>query len=121
VSHQRQAIESHRFIEAIALDDRFHRHIALISKLRRLWHTIEVSKAQLDRLRHIMLPKTGEGETTLQHHELVIQALQTMDPVKASAAMRTHLDMAFNSAIDMLSQSSLDFPLQPKPGGRQKQ
>jgi DNA-binding GntR family transcriptional regulator len=120
VARQRRAIDAQRYPDAIALDDRFHRHIALISRLRRLWHTIEVSKAQLDRLRHIMLPKTGEGETTLQHHQCIILALRTQDPVAASDAMKSHLDIAFGSAVRMLSQSGLEFPIQPKPGGRQR-
>ena len=33
--------------------------------LPRLWSTIEISKAQLDRCRHLMLPRAGEAEATL--------------------------------------------------------
>jgi len=52
-----RAIERRRFAEAIATDDRFHRYIADISNLDRLWRAIDISKAQLDRCRHVMLPR----------------------------------------------------------------
>lgn len=120
VERQARAIEQGRFIDAIALDDRFHRYISRITGLSRLWHTIEVSKAQLDRVRHIMLPKSGEAEATLKHHGLIIDAVMSGDSAAAAAAMRKHLDIAFSSALRMLEQTDLDFPPQPKPGGRQK-
>ena len=59
-----RALERHSYAEAIARDDAFHRYITEISRLPRLWQTIEISKAQLDRCRNLMLPRTGEAENT---------------------------------------------------------
>jgi GntR family transcriptional regulator, rspAB operon transcriptional repressor len=56
-----RAVERKHFIEAIARDDEFHRYISEISDLPRLWSTIEISKAQLDRCRHLMLPRAGRS------------------------------------------------------------
>jgi GntR family transcriptional regulator, rspAB operon transcriptional repressor len=47
-----RALERRQFVEAIKADDEFHAHIAMISNLPRLWKTIEISKAQIDRCRH---------------------------------------------------------------------
>jgi DNA-binding GntR family transcriptional regulator len=99
-------IERRSYAEAIAQDDAFHHAIALISDLPRLWRAIEVSKAQLDRCRHIALPKAGQGEATLAQHRAIIRALKSKDPEKARAAMRKHLTAAYEAAVDVV-QSGL--------------
>jgi DNA-binding GntR family transcriptional regulator len=120
VNQQAQAIGLKHYASAIGLDDDFHHCIASISNLQRLWRTIEISKAHLDRCRHIMLPRTGEGETTLKHHRRIITALKTGDSDKACAAMRNHLDVAYRSTLTTLDFNEFDFPVEPKPGGRGK-
>lgn len=120
VDLQAQAIELQHYARAIELDDDFHHCIASISHLHRLWRTIEISKAQLDRCRHIMLPCIGEGETTLSHHRRIIAALNTGDSDNAWSAMRNHLDVAYRSAMATLDFNEFDFPVEPKSGGRGK-
>jgi DNA-binding GntR family transcriptional regulator len=102
-----RAVERKHFIEAIARDDEFHRYISEISDLPRLWSTIEISKAQLDRCRHLMLPRAGEAERTLEQHREVIRALNSRDPAKASAAMKAHLDAAYRSTVAVLEGPGL--------------
>ena len=94
-----RAIERRRFAEAIATDDRFHRYIADISNLDRLWRAIDISKAQLDRCRHVMLPRQGQGEATLEQHRNIIRALNSHDAVRARRAMADHLEAAFSSTM----------------------
>lgn len=101
LAHSR-AIEARDYEQAIATDDRFHRAIAEISDLPRLWRAIEISKAQLDRCRHKMLPRAGEGEATLEQHREIIRALNSRDPDKARAAMAQHLERAFANTIKVL-------------------
>ena len=112
-----QSIEHEKFANAIDIDDEFHRCIAGINKLDRLWQTIEVSKAQLDRCRHIMLPRIGQAEQTIEQHRSILRALNTADAMQASASMKAHLDFAYNSAIQLLESSALQFPLAAKAGG----
>jgi len=100
-SHAR-AVESRNFVEAIAHDDTFHRYITEISDLPRLWSMIEISKAQLDRCRHMMVPRSGQAEATLEQHREIIRALNSQDPANASAAMKTHLDAAYRSTVAVL-------------------
>lgn len=102
-----RAIERRQFVEAIKADDEFHAHIAMISNLPRLWKTIEISKAQIDRCRHMMLPRAGQAEATLEQHRQIIRALNSGDPEQAGAAMRSHLDSAYRSAIAVLDAPSL--------------
>ena len=82
--HER-AVERRHFAEAIAQDDAFHHAITEISNLPRLWGTIEISKAQLDRCRHMMLPRAGQAEATLEQHREIVRGLNSHDPAKAAA------------------------------------
>ncbi|MEO6608452.1 MAG: FCD domain-containing protein, partial [Aestuariivirga sp.] len=61
--------------------------------------SIEVSKGQLDRCRHLMLPRLGEAETTLEHHRRIIRALNLNNPTAARDAMMAHLDAAFETTV----------------------
>ncbi|MCB1380233.1 MAG: GntR family transcriptional regulator [Alphaproteobacteria bacterium] len=92
-----RAVERRNFVEAIEHDDQFHRCIAEISGLTRLWQMIEISKAQLDRCRHLMVPRAGQAEATLEQHRKIIRALNTHNPEAARHAMAEHLDDAYRS------------------------
>ncbi len=101
-----RAIKRRQFVEAIKADDEFHSTIAMISNLPRLWKTIEISKAQIDRCRHMMLPRAGQAEATLDQHREIIRALNSGDSDRAGIAMRTHLDSAYRSAVAVLDASA---------------
>jgi GntR family transcriptional regulator, rspAB operon transcriptional repressor len=103
-AHER-AIERRQFVEAIRADDAFHEQIAMISNLPRLWQAIEISKAQIDRCRHIMVPRSGQAEATLQQHRDIMRAIASADPNGAGAAMRVHLEAAYQSAIKFLDET----------------
>ena len=101
--HER-AIEQKKFVKAIAIDDSFHRTIAMIAELPRLWHMIEISKAHLDRCRHMLLPRTGEAAITLEQHRAIIRALNTKQPDAAREAMREHLDTSYQKVAALLAE-----------------
>jgi GntR family transcriptional regulator, rspAB operon transcriptional repressor len=103
-THER-LLEQKRFVEAIAADDQFHRYIASISNLARLWNVVEISKAQLDRCRHLMVPRPGESEVTLKQHRDIIKALQSGSDA-ARDAMARHLDAAFGNTMKVLDAES---------------
>ena len=115
MAHAR-AIERKDYVLAIATDDRFHRMISEISNLPRLWRAVEISKAQLDRCRYMILPRAGEGEATLEQHREIIRALNSGDPEKARAAMAHHLEHAYGSAAKVLDAEAL--AIQNKSTGR---
>jgi GntR family transcriptional regulator, rspAB operon transcriptional repressor len=99
--HER-AIEQKKFVKAIAIDDSFHRTIAQIADMPRLWHMVEISKAHLDRCRHMLLPRAGEASATLEQHRELIRALNTRNSDLARDAMRDHLDAAYRGVERML-------------------
>ncbi len=101
--HER-AIEQRNFIKAVAIDDSFHRYVAHIAELPRLWHMIEISKAHLDRCRHMLLPRTGQAAATLEQHRTIIRALNTKKPETAREAMRHHLDTSYASVAKLLGE-----------------
>ena len=103
-----RALERQKYVEAIERDDDFHRYIADISNLPRLWRAIDISKAQLDRCRHLMVPRKGEAETTLKKHRVIISALKSGNADKAAQAMRDHLETAYQSTIAVLDGPGLD-------------
>ena len=105
---QAKAIERKHFNEAIVQDDHFHRYIAEISDLPRLWKSVEISKAQLDRCRHLLLPRSGEGETTLEQHREIIRALNSKNSSRARQAMATHLESAYGNAVKAIANDELE-------------
>lgn len=102
-----RAIERKNYVEAIEDDDLFHRTIAEISGLKRLWRMIEISKAQLDRCRHLMVPRAGQAEATLVQHRDIIVALKKKNSDLARTAMREHLEAAYRSTIAVLDGPGL--------------
>lgn len=107
IARHERAVEKRQFVEAIARDDEFHRAITEISDLPRLWSTIEISKAQLDRCRHMMLPRAGQAEATLEQHREIIRGLNSRDPARAAATMKAHLDAAWRSTTAVLDGPGL--------------
>lgn len=102
--HER-AIEQRRFVRAISIDDSFHRYISQVAELPRLWHTVEISKAHLDRCRHMLLPRQGEAAATLEQHRAIIRALNTRSAVTAREAVRDHLDHAYQRTVTLLENA----------------
>jgi GntR family transcriptional regulator, rspAB operon transcriptional repressor len=100
-AHERAIIRKD-YETAIVFDDRFHRHIAHVSDLPRLWRAIEISKGQLDRCRIMMLPRAGEAEATLAQHADIIHALKEREPELARSAMSRHLELAYRNAARAL-------------------
>ena len=71
-AHER-AIERRHFAEAIRLDDTFHRMIAEVNGLHMLWRAVDISKAQMDRGRHLAIPKPGLGAVTIREHRQILE------------------------------------------------
>jgi DNA-binding GntR family transcriptional regulator len=99
------AIERRAYADAIAHDDAFHRTIAEIAGYPMLWRTIEISKAQLDRCRHAMIPLEGQGAATLAEHGAIIAALRRRDREASRAAMQAHLDSAQAKTLTFLDSA----------------
>jgi|SRR5579883_1223811 len=98
----RRAIENKRYIDAISYDDTFHRYICEISDMPRLWHAIEISKAHLDRCRHLTVPYPGQGQATLLQHRKIIDALAQKNETLSRDMMSAHLNRAYQGILALL-------------------
>ena len=96
------AIRRRRYLDAIVMDDEFHRYISEISGLPRLWKAIDISKAQLDRCRYLAVPRPGRGEVTLEQHRLIIDALAARDRKLSARMMGKHLENAYRDIVGLL-------------------
>lgn len=94
-----RAIQSKRYVDAISWDDAFHRYISEISDLPRLWKAIEISKAQLDRCRHLTVPRPGQAQATLEQHKNIIKALAQKDQNLSRRMMSEHLEKAYEGIV----------------------
>jgi DNA-binding GntR family transcriptional regulator len=107
----RAALDRGDYAEAIARDDDFHRAIAEINGLHRLWRAVDLSKAQMDRCRYLSLPQPGHADATIRQHEAIVEALAANDAEAAHAAMKHHLDTSLGNSLSVLGQ--VDFGTAP--------
>lgn len=114
----RAALDRGDYAEAIARDDDFHRSIAEINGLRRLWRAVDLSKAQMDRCRFLSLPQPGQADATIQQHEAIVEALSARDPQAAHAAMKHHLDTSLGNSLAVLDQADLGAAAPPRRARR---
>ncbi|MGP2490546.1 GntR family transcriptional regulator [Mesorhizobium sp. PUT5] len=96
------ALKRSRFDEAIARDDDFHRYIAEVNGLSMLWKAVDISKAQMDRCRLLLLPSPGAGQETIAQHRAILETLRRRDPDAAMAALRTHLETSLSNTMSYL-------------------
>lgn len=98
-----RAFDRRQFDEAVIRDDDFHRYIAGINGLSMLWRAVDISKAQMDRCRHLAaISAPAYGHRTIAQHRAIIRALKTGDRKAPLAAMRDHLDASLANALKLL-------------------
>jgi DNA-binding GntR family transcriptional regulator len=98
-----RAFEHELFDEVVTCDDRFHRYIAEVNGLSMLWRAVDISKAQMDRCRHLTaLAGPAYGTRTIAQHRAIIRALKSGGREAALIAMREHLDASLTNALKML-------------------
>lgn len=103
-AHER-AIDRQRFGEAIRLDDTFHRMIAEVNGLHMLWRAVDISKAQMDRGRHLAIPEPGLGAVTINQHRLILEAMLAGDAEHAAQYMREHLATSLQNTLEIAADS----------------
>lgn len=98
-----RAFEHKLFDEVITCDDQFHRYIAEINGLSMLWRAVDISKAQMDRCRHLTaIAGPAYGTRTIAQHRAIIRALKSGSREAPLIAMREHLDASLTNALKLL-------------------
>jgi DNA-binding GntR family transcriptional regulator len=68
-----------------------------------LWRAVDISKAQMDRCRHLTaIAGPAYGTRTIAQHRAIIRALKSGGREAALLAMREHLDASLTNALKML-------------------
>lgn len=88
---QQSAMESGHNVEFLALDEEFHRTIALSVGRAHAWRVIEGIKAQMDRIRYVSLDAATPIALIIEQHKRIVDGIEAGDPTVAAAAMRSHL------------------------------
>ena len=77
--------------EFLALDEEFHRTIALTVGRAHAWRVIENIKAQMDRIRYLSLDDATPLPLIIEQHTRMVDGIEAGDPTGAAAATRSHL------------------------------
>lgn len=77
--------------EFMALDEEFHRTIALAVGRAHAWRVIENVKAQMDRIRYLSIDDATPIMLIVDQHSRIVDGIEAGDPTAAAAAMRSHL------------------------------
>lgn len=93
LGYQAAALKAADWEEFYALDVRFH--AVLFDRLarRRVAEVVETSRAQLERMRRLMVTAPGRAPKTYREHRAIFAALKARNASKAAAAMAAHLEM----------------------------
>ncbi len=75
----------------LALDEAFHRGLALGVDCDYAWRVVEDVKAQMDRVRYLSLPQATPISRLIDQHVAILDAVEAADEARAEAAVRTHL------------------------------
>jgi DNA-binding GntR family transcriptional regulator len=92
LDYQAAALKAADWEEFYVLDVRFH--AALFDRLarRRVAEVVETSRAQLERIRRLMVTEPGRAPGTFREHRAIYAALKARSAAEAGAAMGAHLD-----------------------------
>lgn len=85
----------------LALDEAFHRDLALGVGCAYAWNVVEEMKAQMDRVRYLSLPEATPVGRLVRQHDAILAGIEAGDPARAEAAMRAHLTEILISLPDL--------------------
>ncbi len=110
----------------LALDEAFHRGLALGVDCDYAWRVVEEVKAQMDRVRYLSLPQATPVSRLVEQHVAILDAIEAADEARAEAAVRTHLgeiltslpvlEMQFPDLFEN-DQETEPAPAPPQPAG----
>jgi GntR family transcriptional regulator, rspAB operon transcriptional repressor len=102
--HQR-AGDPPAFFEA---DERMHAYLMEIAGHAAVWHTVENAKAQMDRVRHLIIRNPIKISTVIDEHSAVIERVVDRDAAGAIAALKVHLRGLFRS-VELLTNENRSY------------
>ena len=117
-SHQPELAAGEAYIQR-SKDDDFHFSIIRGAKCDRLERLLmDEIYYQLKIHRRKSSTQPGRAQAAFAEHQAIVQALESRDPDRAEAAMRTHIRNARYSSLASLPESEDEVPLASPPGRR---
>lgn len=103
IEQQKAVVHGHNE-DFLALDEEFHRTIALSVRRAHAWRVIEGIKAQMDRIRYLSLDDATPLSVLIEQHSRIVDGIEAHDPVAAAAALRAHLQEIIVSLPNIAAQ-----------------
>lgn len=101
---QQKAVAQGQSDAFLALDEEFHRTIALSVGRAHAWRVIEGIKAQMDRIRYLSLDDATPLPLIIEQHTRIVDGIEAGDPTAAAAATRSHLREIIISLPDIAAR-----------------
>lgn len=90
VVQQQAAAEAGDFARFTILDDRMHAWLFDEAGMGRLWSSIHIKKAHLDRIRFLHVPEPGKIALVAEQHVAILDAIEARDRAATEARVREH-------------------------------
>jgi DNA-binding GntR family transcriptional regulator len=103
IERQKAVVHGHN-VEFLALDEEFHRTLAMSVGRAHAWRVIEGIKAQMDRIRYLSLDDATPLQLIIEQHTRIVDSIEAGDPTSAAASMRSHLREIIVSLPDIATR-----------------
>ena len=86
----------------LASDEELHHAILLLAGHPHAWNALRLARTGMNRIRHLAIPAVGSHKIAIDHHRLIVSAIQAGDARAAAEAMRVHIHspLTFIDAIE---------------------
>ena len=92
LARQTDALADGHHDRFFGLDQAFHRQLFVMAGFGDVWATAQRTQFDMNRVRHIRrMQRILRGPSVLAEHEAIADAIRRQDPVRAEAALRTHI------------------------------
>lgn len=108
VEHQHECIASGDAAAFHDADEALHRAIADAAGHPGIWTMVLQIKVQLDRVRHLTLPRPGRIGDVICEHEEVVEAIASGDVGRATAAMQAHF-VSLKAALGVIRDANPEY------------
>lgn len=109
LAEKAEAIVRDDMDKLIEVDTKFHEAIYQASRNKRLWAIINNLREQIQRCRTTSLAVPGRRKESLEEHRVIVEAIQSRDPVLSRQVAQDHIENAENSLIESIKQDGISF------------
>jgi DNA-binding GntR family transcriptional regulator len=107
---RRQASASARkdYATHLATDEELHHAILVLAGHPHAWGALRLARTGMNRIRHLAIPTVGSHRIAIDHHRVIVDAIQAADAKAAAEAMRVHIHSPL-SFLDAIAQQHPEY------------